>query len=67
VYVPGISGPGRSRAQQSGTGPGTDAGLVPYESVYSEYRASALSQANRQLIPERQKSLLRRYFQEAPP
>lgn len=68
VYVPGLPGRGRTQALPGeGGGSGTDSSLVPYESVYGEYRAEALSQANRQLIPERVQELLRQYFQESPP
>jgi IgA-specific serine endopeptidase len=67
VYVPGVSGAGRSLALPGGTGAGGDTALVPYETVYGEYRASALSQADRQVIPERQRELLLKYFQATPP
>ena len=68
VYVPGLPGQGRSLPVGSaGTGPGAGTGLVPYESVYGQYRAAALSQADRQVIPEELRDLLRTYFQEASP
>lgn len=66
VYVPGMSAPGRSRLEQGSAGPGADSGLVPYESIYAEYQASALSQSDRQVLPERLRVLLRMYFQDAP-
>jgi len=63
VYVPGGGGTGRSQALPSGTGDqGADASLVPYEQVYAEYRADALTQTDRQLMPERLRGLLRDYF-----
>jgi len=68
VYVPGISGQGRTQARPGeGSGSGTESTPIPYENVYGEYRDEALSQADRQLIPERLQELLRNYFQESPP
>lgn len=67
VYIPGITGPGRTQSMPGGSSTGADAPLVAYETVYSQYRSEALSQADRQLIPERLRELLRQYFQETPP
>ncbi|MGQ0744800.1 MAG: hypothetical protein ACT4OS_10790 [Acidimicrobiales bacterium] len=65
VYVPGRTGPGRAQGLPSGaTGEGAGAPLVAYEQVYAEYRAQALTQADRQLVPERLQGLLRDYFGE---
>ncbi|MEO7520096.1 MAG: hypothetical protein ABIY58_15205, partial [Acidimicrobiales bacterium] len=68
VFVPGVTGAGRTQDVGSeGTASGTGDSLVPYESVYGQYRAAALSQADRQSIPERRRELIQRYFQDSPP
>lgn len=64
VFVPGIDQGGHRQTLPGREAGGLGGGLVPYESVYREYRATALSQADRQLIPERRRDLLRQYFQD---
>ena len=65
VYVPSQATSTDPNATNTNpTGPGTEAQLVPYDQVLAEYRSTALSQVDRQLIPESQRSLVQSYFSE---
>jgi hypothetical protein len=56
-----LIGPGQGSSQ------GTDTQLVPYESVYGQFRTQALSDVDRQVIPEQQRALVRAYFGDTTP
>lgn len=63
VYVPGAPAPGRTTSIGSGgEAEGTNGALLPYEAVYPTYRERALSESERQLVPEQLREVLRRYF-----
>ena len=65
MYVPSQStGTDPNATNTSPTGTGSESQLVPYDQVLAEYRSSALSQVDRQLIPESQRSLVQSYFSE---
>lgn len=65
VYVPSqAAGTDPNAVNTDPSGTGSEAQLVPYQQVLAEYRASALSQVDRQLIPESERSLVQSYFSD---
>jgi hypothetical protein len=67
IYVPGQStgsGEPQPNDPNSGTNNGTDNGLVPYESVLSDYASQAQGEVDREVIPEDQRELVQSYFQD---
>ena len=67
IYVPGQStgsGEPQPNDPNSGTNNGTDNGLVPYESVLSDYASQAQGEVDREVIPEDERELVQSYFQD---
>jgi hypothetical protein len=64
VYVPGVLSPGSGPSQAGeGMSQGRDVSAVPYDDVLGDYRSLAISQADRELTPETERDLVRRYFE----
>jgi len=61
--VPGQGDP-TGQGQNIGNGQGTDAGLVPYQQVYADYKAAALNQVDRADIPQSERDLVNQYFSD---
>jgi hypothetical protein len=67
IYVPGQStgsGEPQPNDPNTGTNNGTDNGLVPYESVLSDYASQAQGEVDREVIPEDERELVQTYFQD---